>query len=95
MQQSVEAIDMDMDMDMVRVGIKEDWFGGINGATMDSTGAGIIRAGLDVIVTVIVCGVLFIVLPLVPKGQTPSARNKQKKALARRRQSEHKFGSHE
>lgn len=46
---------------------------------MDSTGAGIIRAGLDVIVTVIVCGVLFIVLPLVPKGQTPSARNKKKK----------------
>lgn len=62
---------------------------------MDSTGAGIIRAGLDVIVTVIVCGVLFIVLPLVPKGQTPSARNKKKKDLARRRQSEHKFGRHE
>lgn len=86
MQQSVEAIDMDM----VRVGIKEDWFGGINGAMDDAMDWVLVRTGCDCVL-----GVLFIVLAVVPKGQTPSARNKKKKKrdLARRRQSEHKFGS--
>lgn len=47
---------------------------------MDSTGAGI-RAGLDVIVIVMVCGVLFIVLALVPKGQRHPQRETKKKRL--------------
>lgn len=62
---------------------------------MDSTGAGIIRAGMDVIVTVIVCGEYYsLFCRWSPKGRHPQ-RETKKKDLARRRQSEHKFGRHE
>lgn len=48
---------------------------------------------LDVVVIVIVCVEYYSLCP--QRTKTPSARNKQKKDLARRRQSEHKFGRQE